>query len=160
VVRRISKRKERRERILDILDKGKATFETILRKVGCGRETLSKDLKMLRHRGVIKRYDDLRDARIKWYEKVVRGADDRVKAEKGKYACEDIIKRLRNPVYGFKRSDDGKKTISAFISPVPGHLREEAQKDVNKIVKLGFFALNTWSLNPGRKVVAVLTLEG
>ena len=117
---------------------------------------------------IIKKYEDWKDARVKWYEKIVAGPDDRVKAEKGKYASIDFIENLETPVYGFKRH--GKETVSVFISPVENDLRGFAQKQVNGIVatyigmlrisgKLSRFGKKL-VLQPTQKIAIVLTLEG
>lgn len=163
-LRRIPHRRERRNKILDILDEDeKATFETLLREVKCGRATLSKDLKMLIRGDIIHKFEDVKDSRIKWYEKIVQGSDDRVKAEKGKYFAIDFIENLRAPVYTFY-SKDGKKTISAFMSPVEDEFRQKAQKMMNGMVKKKLmhlvFSTYTRGLEKNKKIAVIITLKG
>jgi predicted transcriptional regulator len=161
-LRRISKQREREKKILDILENGRATFETILEKVECGRATLSKDLKLLVKRGIIKKYEDPEDSRKNWYEKKGVGPHDRIKAEKGKYASTEFIESLETPVYWVTTSKNKKTSISVFMSPVEEQYREAALKETRRIAESYLWVLRGMGekMFPGKKIAVVIALEG
>lgn len=84
-------------------------------------------------------------------------------AESAKYIAMKFIENLRNPVYGYGPSKDGKATVSAFISPVARNRREWAQKKVDGIaegVAAKALRLVGKGLSSKQKIAVILTLEG
>jgi DNA-binding Lrp family transcriptional regulator len=144
------KKKTEREnlnRLLSLLKQyGRLRSDELKEKLGVSSPTLAHYIKQLEEKERIEHiYIEGEDRRFRYYRIKPKNFEN-VEAQLGKYEAIRFVEKISNPLYVYRESNDKKKAIAPFISPL-------GQPKLDTVMKASVTQIVSYNLNSISKLL-------